>query len=209
MRLFDEVNDLSESNILSIDDYFDEIEELTEEEKEKRKKFAFEMEDILLFIFVLFQTMRDYNYINEEYIKAQLQSRYLELVRKYGVDIDFDVSEYIKQFSQDTVDTTLRNGDTPYFTSDDRAILIAENESQNTFNRQDYIGAIKAGKTRKQWVDIRDKRERETHREVGGTIIPIEDYFLVGDSLLLYPHDYSMNPEEKETVNCRCGIRYI
>lgn len=209
MRLFDKINDLSESNILSIDDYFDEIEELTEEEKEQRKKFAFEMEDILLFIFVLFQTMRDYNYINEEYIKAQLQSRYLELVGKYGVDIDFDVSEYIKQFSQDTVETTLRNGGTPYFTSDDRAVLIAENESQNTFNRQDYIDAIKAGKSRKQWVDIRDKRERKTHREVGGTIIPIEDYFLVGDSLLLYPHDYSMNPEAKETVNCRCGIRYI
>lgn len=209
MRLFDEVNDLSESNILSIDDYFDEIEELTEEEKEKRKKFAYDMEDVLLFIFALFLTMRYYNYINEEYIKSQLQSRYLELVRKHGVDINFDVSEYIKQFSQDTVDTTLRNGDTPYFTSDDRAVLIAENESQNTFNKQDYIDAIKSGKTRKQWVDIRDKRERKTHREVGGTIIPIEDYFLVGNSLLLYPHDYSMNPEVKETVNCRCSIRYI
>ena len=112
------------------------------------------------------------------------------------MDIDFDVSEYVKQFSQDMVDTTLRNGDTPYFTSDDRAVLIAENESQNTFNRQDYIDAIKSGKTRKQWVDIRDRRERETHREVGGTIIPIEEYFLVGNSLLLYPHDY-------------CGIHYI
>lgn len=209
MREIDEINDISESNILSIDDYFDEIEELTKEEKEKRKKFAYDMENILLFIFALFLTMRDYNYINEEYIKAQLQSRYLELVGKYGVDIDFDVSEYIKQFSQDTVDATLRNGDTPYFTSDDRAVLIAENESQNTFNRQDYIDAIKAGKTRKQWVDIGDKRERKTHREVGGTVIPIEDYFLVGDSILLYPHDYSMNPEAKETVNCRCSIRYI
>lgn len=209
MRLFDEVNDLPESNILSIDAYFDEIEELKEEEKRKRKKFAYDMEDILLFIFALFLTMRDYNYINEEYIKAQLQSRYLELVRKYGMNIDFDVSEYINQFSQNTVYATLRNGNTPYFTSDDRAVLIAENESQNTFNRQGYIDAIKAGKTRKQWVDIKDKRERETHRRVGGTIIPIEEYFLVGDSLLLYPHDYSMNPEAKETVNCRCGIRYI
>lgn len=209
MQIFDEINDLSQSNILSIDDYFDEIEELTEEEREQRKNFAFDMEDILLFIFMLFLTMKDYNYINGEYIKSQLQSRYLKLVRKYSVDIDFDVSEYVKQFSQDTVDTTLRNGDTPYFTSDDRAVLIAENESQNTFNRQDYLKAIKAGRTRKQWVDIRDKKERETHREVGGTVITIEDYFFVGNSLLLYPHDYSMKPEAKETVNCRCSIRYI
>ena len=209
MRIFDEINDLSQTNILSIDDYFDEIEELTDEEREKRKKFAYDMEDTLLFIFALFLTMKDYNYINEEYIKSQLQSRYLELVRKYGVDIDFDVSEYVKQFSQDTVNATLRNGDTPYFTSDDRAVLIAENESQNTFNRQDYIDAIKAGRIKKKWVDIMDKKERETHRKVGGIVIPIEDYFLVGNSLLLYPHDYSMNPEAKETVNCRCSIRYI
>lgn len=207
MRLFDELT--TSQSILSIDEYFNEIEELTEEDKEKRKKFAYEMEDILLFIFALYLTMKDYNYIKEEYIKAQLQSRYIELVRKYGIDIDFDVSEYISQFSQNTIDTTLKNADTPYFTSDDRAVLIAENESQNTFNRQDYISAIKAGKAKKQWIDIMDKKERETHREVGGTVIPIEDYFIVGDSLLLYPHDYSMNPEAKEVINCRCSIRYF
>lgn len=206
MRLFDELG--ASQSILSIDEYFDEIEELTEKDREKRKKFAFEMEDILLFIFALYLTMKDYNYIKEEYIKVQLQSRYIQLVRKYDVDIDFEASEYINQFSKDTIDTTLRNGDTPYFTSNDRAVLISENESQNTFNRQDYADAIKSGKTMKQWADIGDKKERKTHREVGGTVIPIEEYFLVGDSLLLYPHDYSMNPEAKEVVNCRCGIRY-
>lgn len=209
MRLFDEINDISKSNILSIDEYFDGIENLTDEEREKRKKFSLEMEDILLFIFSLFLTMKDFNYINQEYIEVQLQTKYLSLVKKYGVDIDFEVSEYIKQFSQETVEVTLRNGDTQFFTSDDRAVLIAENESQNTFNRQDYIDAVKSGKTKKQWMDIRDNRERKTHREVGGTILPIEEYFLVGDSLLLYPHDYSMNPEVKETANCRCSIRYF
>lgn len=209
MRLFDEINNLPKSNILSIDEYFDGIENLTDEEKEKRKKFSFEMEDILLFIFSLFLTMKDFNYINQEYIEVQLQTKYLSLVKKYGVDIDFEISEYIKQFSQETIEVTLRNGDTQFFTSDDRAVLIAENESQNTFNRQDYIDAIKSGKTKKQWMDIRDNRERKTHREVGGTVLPIEEYFLVGDSLLLYPHDYSMNPEVKETANCRCSIRYF
>lgn len=205
--ILDELN--TKSLILSIDEFFDEIEMLSKEDKEKRKKFAFEMEDILLFIFSLFLTMKDYKYIKEEYIKAQLQSKYIELVKKYGIDIDSDILEYIKQFSQDAVETTLKNSETPYFTSDDRAVLIAENESQNTFNRQDFRDAIKSGKTRKQWIDINDNRERETHREVGGMDIPIKDYFLVGDSLLLYPHDYSMNPEPKETINCRCSIRYF
>lgn len=209
MRLFDEINNLPKSNILSIDEFFDGIESLTDEEREKRKKFSLEMEDILLFIFSLFLTMKNFNYINQEYIEVQLQTKYLSLVKKYGVDIDFEISEYIKQFSQETIEVTLRNGDTQFFTSDDRAVLIAENESQNTFNRQDYIEAVKSGKTKKQWMDIRDNRERKTHREVGGTILPIEEYFFVGDSLLLYPHDYSMNPEVKETANCRCSIRYF
>lgn len=209
MRLFDEINNLPQSNILSIDEYFDGIENITDEEREKRKKFSFEMEDVLLFIFALFLTMKDFRYINEEYIEVQLRTKYLALVRKYGVDIDFDVSEYIEQFSRETVEVTLRNGDTQFFTSDDRAVLIAENESQNTFNRQDYIDAINSGKTKKQWLDIKDNKERKTHRKVGGTILPIKEYFLVGDSLLLYPHDYSMNPEVKETANCRCSIRYF
>lgn len=207
MRLFDEL-DASQS-ILSIDQFFDEIEELTEEDKEKRKKFAFEMEDIFLFIFSLFLTMKDYNYIRKDYIVSQLQRKYTELVKKYNIDIDSGLSEYIKQFSKDAVETTLKNGDTTYFTSDDRAVLIAENESQNTFNRQDFFHAIKSGKTIKQWIDIGDEKERKTHREVGGTAIPIKDYFLVGNSLLLYPHDYSMNPEAKEVINCRCSIRYF
>lgn len=209
MRLFDEINNLPQSNILSIDEYFDGIENLTDEEREKRKKFSFEMEDVLLFIFALFLTMKDFSYINEEYIEVQLRTKYLALVRKYGVDIDLDVSEYIEQFSRETVEVTLKNGDTQFFTSDDRAVLIAENESQNTFNRQDYIDAINSGKTKKQWLDIKDNKERKTHRKVGGTILPIKEYFLVGDSLLLYPHDHSMNPEVKETANCRCSIRYF
>lgn len=209
MRLFDEINNLPQSNILSIDEYFDGIENLTDEEREKRKEFSFEMEDILLFLFALFLTMKKFNYINKGYMQEQLQARYLALVKKYGIEIDFDVSDHIEKFSREIIDTTLKNGDTEFFTSDDRAVLIAENESQNTFNRQDYIDAINSGKTKKQWLDIKDNKERKTHRKVGGTILPIKEYFLVGDSLLLYPHDYSMNPEIKETANCRCSIRYF
>lgn len=86
MREIDEINDLSENNILSIGDYFDEME-LTEEEKEQRKKFAYEMEDTLLFIFALFSVMRQYDYMNKQYIISQLRSKYSDVVLKY-MDID-------------------------------------------------------------------------------------------------------------------------
>lgn len=207
MRVIDEINDLSESNILPIEDYFDEME-LTDEEKEQRKKFAFEMEDILLFIFALFLTMKDYNHVNKQFIISQLEARYSEIVSKY-VDVDKYIEDYIKEFSVDAVNTTIKNEDTPYFTSDDRAVLIAENESHFTFSRKEYLDAVKAGKTRKQWVDIRDKKERKTHREVGGTVIPIDQPFIVGNSLMMFATDHSLNAEAKELINCRCTTRYF
>lgn len=207
MRLFDKINDLSESGILSIEDYFDEME-LTEEEKEQRKKFAFEMEDVLLFIFTLFLTMKEYNYVNKQFIISQLEARYSEIVSKY-VDIDKYIEDYIKEFSVDTVNITIKNKNTSYFTSDDRATLMAENESHFTFSRKEYLDAVKAGKTRKQWVDIRDKKERKTHREVGGTVIPIDQPFIVGNSLMMYATDHSLNAEAKEIINCRCTTKYF
>lgn len=208
MRLFDEINDLSQSNILSIDDYFDEMEGLTEKEREQRKKFAFEMEETLLFIFVLFSVMKQYGSLNKQYIIGQLQTRYLEAVSRY-VDVDHYIENYIKEFAVDTVSTTLKNEDTPYFTSGDRAVLIAENESHFTFSRKEYFDAIKAGKTKKQWIDIRDKRERETHREIGGTVIQIDQPFIVGNSLMMFATDHSLNAEAKELINCRCTTKYF
>ena len=207
MRAIDEINNLSESGILPIEDYFDEME-LTEEEKEQRKKFAFEMEDVLLFIFALFLTMKEYNYVNKQFIISQLEARCSEIASKY-VDIDKYIKDYIKEFSVDTVNITIKNEDAPYFTSDDRATLIAENESHFTFSRKEYLDAIKVGKTRKQWVDIRDKKERKTHREVGGTVIPIDQPFIVGNSLMMFATDHSLNAEAKELINCRCCTKYF
>ena len=72
------------------------------------------------------------------------------------------------------------------------------------------VGAVDQGKTHKQWVDIRDNKERNTHRKVGGTIIGINELFDVGDARMRYPHDVELaldNPEE--IVNCRCSINYL
>ena len=58
-------------------------------------------------------------------------------------------------------------------------------------------------------VDIRDKRERKDHREVGGTIKPITEPFLVGDSVMDYPKDTSYGASASQIVNCRCSIKYM
>lgn len=208
MRLFDEINSLSEENMRSIpyDEYFDEMD-LTGEEKEKRKQFSMEFEDVMLFIFALFSVMRQYGSINKQYIISQLQSRYSEIVLKY-MEIDKYLDDYIADFVIETVNTTIKHIDDPFYLSNDRGIFISENEANGIFNYGEFSEAIKAGKKRKQWVDVRDRKERKTHREVGGMVILIEDTFIVGNSLMLFPKDTSYNAEMKEIANCRCTIRY-
>lgn len=207
MREFDELTIPSKSNIIPIEQYFDEME-LTKTEKEQRKEFAESMEEVMLFIFMLFLTMKEYNHVNKDYIIQQLEIRYSGIVSKY-VDIDNYLEEYIREFAEDAVSVTIKNENTPYFTSGDRAILIAENESHFTFSRNEYYQAIKDGKKKKQWMDIRDNKERKTHREVGGMILPIREPFVVGNSLMMYATDHSLNAEAKEYINCRCSTRYF
>lgn len=210
MRLFDEINDLSEYEIIDIDTYFDEME-LSDKEKEKRKEFSKSMVDAMLFIFALFSVMRQYNSVNKQFIISQLQSRYSELVLQY-MDIDKMVDDYIQKFSEEIVDTTLKYPGEEYYLSNDRATLIGVNEANSILGYSQLQEAKEKGYTRKTWVTEGDKKVRRTHREADMQEIPIDDYFVVGNSLMLFPHDnlseYGKYAEAKETVNCRCTAVY-
>lgn len=210
MRLFDEINDLSEYEIIDIDIYFDEME-LHEGEKEKRKEFSERMVDIMIFIFALFSVMRQYNSVNKQFIISQLQSRYSELVLQY-MDIDKLVDDYIQKFSEEIVDTTLKYPGEEYYLSNERATLIGVNEANSILGYRQLQEAKEKGYTRKTWITEGDKKVRETHREVDMQEIPLFDYFVVGNSLMLFPHDnlseYGRYAEEKEIAGCRCTVQY-
>lgn len=205
MREFDILN--MGQNILSIDEYFDEMD-LTNMEKKKRKAFAGEIEEAMLYIFALFSIMKQYNRTNKEFIISQLKERYSEVVLRY-MDIDKYLEKYIDDFSEETVDATLRHIDEPFYLSNDRGLLIAENEANGVFNYQEYTEAEKSGKTRKRWITERDDKVRETHAEVNGLTIPIKEPFVVGNSLMMFPKDRSLNAEMEQIANCRCTIKYI
>lgn len=204
MRIFDEIDDLPQDEILDIESYFNEIE-LSDEEKKKRKEFAESMVDVMLFVFALFSVMRQHDYMNKQYIISQLQSRYSDVVLQY-MDIDKAVDDYIQRFSEEIVDTTLKYPDEEYYLSNDRATLVSVNEANSILGYRQFREAKERGYTRKTWITEKDKKVRKTHREVGMREIPIDEYFLVGKSLMMYPHDF--NAEAKETVNCRCSIVY-
>ena len=86
---------------------------------------------------------------------------------------------------------------------------MAENESLSCWNHQDFADAIKSGKRKKQWMDVRDKKERETHLQVGRTIKPIDQPFVVGGFLMQHPKDTSLGANSSQIVNCRCTIKYF
>lgn len=207
MILFDEINKLSKDEILDIDAYFDSME-LAEGEKEKRKEFSKSMTDVMLFIFALFSVMRQYDYINKQYIIGQLKQRYSEVVLKY-MDIDKAVDDYIQRFSEEIVDTTLKYPDEEYYLSNDRATLVSVNEANSILGYRQLQEAKDRGYTRKTWITEGDKKVRKTHREVDMREIPIDEYFLVGDSLMMYPHDnITFDIDPKEVINCRCSVGY-
>ena len=207
LRYFDEVNEITnadewEPRSVPYSQYFGEMA-LSDDEKEKREELARQFEDIFLVTFALIKTMR----YTEEYMANRLYNNYLETVSNFSKP-DERLKCYTSGISQDIVGTTFRNIDSKYFTSADRAMFIAENEANTDMNYLEYVKAVNDGKTRKKWIDMKDKRERKTHLKVGSMTIPIERPFPVGDSLMQFPKDFSLGADAKEIVNCRCSIQY-
>jgi len=190
------------------EEYFGDME-ISESEKKTRISLAEKFEDEFLFILIWLFTMQQYgDTVDWDAARLQFISGYKIAINGYA-DLDEYTKRHIEDFSYNVIDSTKSHEGDIYYYSIDRAIFISENESQGTMNHQQFINAIKSGKKKKQWIDIRDKRERKTHRKVGGKIKPINDPFLVGNSLMLYPKDTkTFGAEAKEYINCRCTIKY-
>ena len=125
------------------------------------------------------------------------------------IKIDKYIEEHIKEFSEETVDTTLRHIDEEFYLSEDRSVLISVNEANSSLNYKDFANAIEDGKTEKQWITEKDQKVRKTHKRLDSMIIPIEDTFVVGNTLMRFPHDTFYGIDYKELSNCRCTVRYI
>ena len=75
-------------------------------------------------------------------------------------------------------------------------------------NYTSYVDAKDLGRTQKTWLTMLDKKVRDTHEELEGQTIGIDDYFQVGNSQMLFPLDWSMSPNPRETINGRCAVEY-
>lgn len=207
VRNFDELNvmvGMKRSEEFS--DYFGAMD-LDENDEKKRIALAERLEDNFLLVLALLFTMQQYESIEWEEIRVKFEMAYRNGLNGF-IEIDEYLDLYIQKFSYDMVESTQNHIDEPYYYSHDRARFSAENESNSSWNYADYQAAIRSGKTKKKWVDVRDKRERETHRKVGGTIKPIEEPFIVGSSLMQFAKDTSLGASSSEIINCRCKTVY-
>lgn len=62
------------------------------------------------------------------------------------MDIDKYLDDYIADFAIETVGATIKHIDEPFYLSNDRGILISENEANGIFNYGEFSEAVKAGK---------------------------------------------------------------
>lgn len=204
---FDELNVLSENRRSEpYEKYFDKMF-ISDEQKRLRIAFSEKMEEVILFALSLIETMVENEEVDQEYIENELSEQYLAIAAIYFIVDDY-ITDYVRQFSHDVVQSTFDHIKEEYYLSRDRAMFISECEANTSLNYKEYTDAIKSGKKYKTWKDIGDKRERRTHLEVGGTTIPIKELFAVGDSLMLFAKDTSHGASSKEIVNCRCSIQY-
>ena len=194
-------------------EYFSKMS-ISDKEKQEMIAFSEQMEEVVLYILALIETTIESGESDQEYIQTQFYDKYLDVIASYML-IDTYIKQYVLDVTKQIIDATFekfssedKNITDDYYLSNDRAMFISECEANSILNYRQYSKAVKAGKTKKKWIDVGDKRERKTHLEVGGTILPIDEPFSVGDSLLQFPKDTSLGASADEIVNCRCSIQY-
>ena len=207
------------SKIIPIDRFFAEME-LSEEEKRRREDLANELLILFLLLFNEIEAERlihgDLSNVDITYYKAMLYRQYCDKVDVYillllallGSGMTDEMREEIRQRTSFIVDTTLKFDD-EFYTSEDRATMLACNEANYIGNTTDYNIAKHQGYRHKQWLTMRDEKVRISHALVDGQTVGIDEYFKVGGYEMLYPMDTSKGAPLSETQNCRCVTVYL
>lgn len=122
------------------------------------------------------------------------------------------LNEYVNGVLTDTAQVSysdvIRSTSDSWYISDDRVAFNAENEANTVMNYKDFTEASKKYKY-KTWLTENDMRVRETHVPLEGVTIPVNEMFVVGDTLMRYPKDIEYCEDDSEICNCRCSVKYF
>lgn len=203
---FDEMNRLGKARrSMSFDDYFD-VMDLEQKDIDRRKKLANELFDILLFFFTEIENDEQFDPMS---YSAELTAKFLYALNDSEIEEDGDAYKRVYDVVDEILIKILENPDDDWYTSEDRAMFDAENESQTTFNLDDNKKAHDSGKNMKEWCTMRDERVRGTHVEADYSVKQIDEPFIVGGYEMMFPKDSSLGAGPEEIINCRCTVRYF
>lgn len=199
----DKLNVVEKPKILTIEQYFGEMP-LNDEEKKKRIDMC---EDFEIFLFYILELGEELDHMALEILISRLRIGFIEITGNY-MELTDNVVERINEDALYIAETTKNNLDIPFFTSPDRARLVAENETQSLCNLSEFDRAKEQGFKYKEWLAMLDERTRETHAMADGQKVDIDTPFIVGDSLMMFPTDTSLGATPQEIINCRCIMKY-
>ena len=210
-------------------EYFGEMR-ISKERKDRRKSLAEDIEDAMLTYMESLISAEQYGLlaIMAGSIADEYRQRYIEIAREHAVADQYildHADDYVDGIRENTTSAVKRlseaeqtnsegNGDDTtlgalqWYLSEDRAILNGEDQANYILDHTELVEALENGYTRKGWRSMRDRRVRDTHREVDGTVIPIEEPFEVGGYLMMTPMDDSLGAPDEEIAGCRCSLEY-
>lgn len=203
---WDELNELVGYEVSEpFSEYFAPMQ-ISEEQKRKRVELAEELDAVFIALLSEYFYADQLDAIVASDIYDRTREEYL-LAIGAAVEVDDYLYNHGIEVIASTIDVLLRHNDEPYYFSKDRARAIAENESNSVWNHTEYEDAVK-NKKRKTWNTIMDGRERDSHAELNGTTIPIDEPFEAQGGYLLYPRDDSLGASETEIASCRCSLTF-
>ena len=189
-----------------IEQYFEPME-ISDEQKEERKKASRDFRDFLLFLFALLSVQIEYESTDWSYFEAQFIVELTREASKYARMTPL-LENYIAEKAADFSDITRDHlGDGEYWTSEERATYEAVNEANAVLGYEELEEAKDNGYRYKTWLTERDNRVRKDHNKMEGKKIKIDDYFIFPDCMMLMPHD-DVNGTPAQVDNCRCVCKY-
>lgn len=203
----DKLNNLA----IPYEQYFGEMG-LSEEEIQRRIELAESLDDVFTLVFLLISADKAIgNTIDTKYYIDYIIRKYEDAIVEFGIDI-YDaypgIPPHIARTAEEVVEAIADDPDEEWNLSDDRAMLISENETNSICEYTAFQDAVESGKTRKTWNTMTDKRVRHTHAEQESLTIPIMDTFKVGDYEMYQPKDTSCGAGMEEIAGCRCWCTY-
>lgn len=208
IQKFDELNLIA----IPYEQYFGEMG-ISKAEKLRRIAYAEDLDDIFILLFMMIEADRELgNELDVAYLVDFVERNYKDaLAENHDIDVDDKypwLAVHIREMAQEVIQQNVDKPDDAWVVSNDRAMVIAENEANSIGEYKQFQDAVDSGKTKKTWNTMADHRVRHTHEELESLTIPIMETFKVGAYEMYQPKDTSLGAGLEEIAGCRCWCTY-